>query len=71
MHNTVIDIHQQHSVSLLQSMLAHAPLKQRKRASLATTLDHRSYTALHMAVEAGLPDIARLLIKNVRCRASC
>lgn len=49
-------------------MLTHSPLKDRKRALLASTTDQRTYTALHVAVEAGRADIARLLIKHVRFR---
>lgn len=47
-------------------MLSSSAVKDRKRALLNTATDHRSYTALHLAVEAGHADIAHLLIRHVR-----
>ena len=47
-------------------MLSSSAIKDRKRALLNTATDHRSYTALHLAVEAGHADIAHLLIRHVR-----
>ena len=47
-------------------MLASSAIKDHRRALLNTATDHRSYTALHLAVEAGHADIAHLLIQHVR-----